>query len=143
MVFQNYINMMRDAPDAKKPFEGVNILDALSASGLRTIRFLKELSGVKKLYTNDISISAINTIKENLKLNEIPDDRVHLTQEDGNSLMFRAGIQARDYNSTRADPGALPKFDIIDLDPYGSAVPFLDSSLQAIRSDGIENTELR
>lgn len=29
------------------------------------------------------------------------------------------------------------KYDIIDLDPYGSAVPFLDSALQAIADDGL------
>ena len=33
-------------------FEGVNILDALSASGLRSIRYAKELTGVKKVINN-------------------------------------------------------------------------------------------
>ena len=33
-------------------------MDALSASGLRTIRFLKEIKDIKKVYANDISESA-------------------------------------------------------------------------------------
>lgn len=28
-------------------------------------------------------------------------------------------------------------FDIIDLDPYGSVVPFLDASVEAIRDGGL------
>ena len=29
------------------------------------------------------------------------------------------------------------KFDVIDLDPYGSAVPFLDAAMQSISDGGI------
>lgn len=28
------------------------------------------------------------------------------------------------------------KFDYIDLDPFGSSIPFLDSAIQAIKNDG-------
>ncbi len=42
----------------KEKFDGITILDGLSASGLRPIRFLKELDGVKKVYANDLSEDA-------------------------------------------------------------------------------------
>ena len=29
------------------------------------------------------------------------------------------------------------KFDVIDLDPYGTAVPFLDAAMQSISDGGI------
>ena len=43
----------------KEKFDGITILDALSASGLRTIRFSKELKDVKKVLANDISEASL------------------------------------------------------------------------------------
>lgn len=40
LVMQHYIYQLREE-NKKGDFEGVRIVDALSASGLRTIRFLK------------------------------------------------------------------------------------------------------
>ena len=31
----------------------------------------------------------------------------------------------------------IPGFDVIDLDPYGTVVPFLDSAIQAVRNGGL------
>lgn len=47
----------------------VSIVDALSASGLRSIRFDQELTNVKEIYANDLSIASLTMIEENLKLN--------------------------------------------------------------------------
>lgn len=49
----------------------MTILDALSASGLRPIRFLKELSNVNLVYANDISTTAHQLMKENFELNNL------------------------------------------------------------------------
>jgi tRNA G26 N,N-dimethylase Trm1 len=135
LVFQSYINQLSENDPN---FEGVTILDALSASGLRAIRFSKELQNVKKVFANDISHYAINQIRENIKLNEIDEAKVQLTQDDANLLMIRASTHAKDQKKSMTDPDFIPKFDIIDLDPYGSAVPFLDAAIQAIKSDGMQ-----
>ena len=42
----------------------------------------------------------------------------------------------------RQKPGVMPedqrtKFDVIDLDPYGSAAPFLDAAVQTIENGGL------
>jgi tRNA (guanine26-N2/guanine27-N2)-dimethyltransferase len=69
---QQYINNLREEKkNEKNPFEGVNIADALSASGLRTIRFVKELQGVKKVYANDISEASHKLMKDNFDLNKL------------------------------------------------------------------------
>ena len=52
-------------------FDGITILDALSASGLRTIRFSKELKDVKKVFANDISEASHKLMMDNFKLNEL------------------------------------------------------------------------
>ena len=41
-----------------KDFEGISILEALSATGLRSIRYLKEIDCISKLVANDIDPAA-------------------------------------------------------------------------------------
>jgi tRNA (guanine26-N2/guanine27-N2)-dimethyltransferase len=52
---------------------GFRILDALSASGLRALRFAKEVPGVTEIVANDFSQNAVDTIKKNVELNEVSD----------------------------------------------------------------------
>lgn len=53
-----------------------------------------------------------------------------MTHSDANVLMFNS----RD-SIMKNSPKPL-KYDVIDLDPYGSAVPFLDTAVQAIVDGG-------
>lgn len=50
---------------------GLYVLEALSASGLRSIRYAKEVGGLKNILANDISSSAVESIKLNSKINEV------------------------------------------------------------------------
>lgn len=103
-------------------FPEVSIVDALSASGLRTIRFLKELNGVKIVYANDISPASHRLMQDNFDLNGLDPSKYIMTMEDANLLLVN--------NRSKG-------FDIIDLDPYGSVVPFIDAALVAIRDGGM------
>src|SRR3989344_8807697 len=51
----------------------LQIADPLAASGVRSIRFLKEFAKgkIKNISINDINKSAVKSIKENLTLNKI------------------------------------------------------------------------
>ena len=49
---------------------GVTILEALAASGLRSIRFSKELTGVKSIIANDWSRQAVESIQRNVRHNQ-------------------------------------------------------------------------
>ena len=57
----------------KESYKCINVLDALSASGLRSIRFVKEIDPtlMGKVYANDLSTASISLIKENADANEI------------------------------------------------------------------------
>lgn len=50
---------------------GMRILEALSATGLRSIRYAKEIAGVKEIVANDLSKPAVKSIEENVKYNEV------------------------------------------------------------------------
>lgn len=49
----------------------VRILEALSATGLRSIRYAKEIPGVDEIIANDLMSSAVEMIKRNVELNDV------------------------------------------------------------------------
>lgn len=100
------------------------ILDALTASGFRAIRYAQQIPNVTKIIANDMDPSVSTAIQENISLNNIPDGIVHISISDAKTLM---------YNQAAAHTF----IDVIDLDPYGSASPFIDSAVQAIADGGL------
>ncbi|MBI4983678.1 tRNA (guanine(10)-N(2))-dimethyltransferase [Candidatus Woesearchaeota archaeon] len=104
--------------------EQMNIADPLAGSGVRSLRFLKELNRgkIKHLYVNDFKENFISTFNENLKLNKLKLDKnkLSLFQKDAN-LFFQEQIG----------------FDYIELDPFGSPNPFLASAVARISRGGI------
>ena len=57
------------------------ILDCFAATGIRSIRYLKELSHVAKIVINDLDPTVVPVIKRNLTHNKIPS-----SQTEGNHL---------------------------------------------------------
>jgi tRNA (guanine26-N2/guanine27-N2)-dimethyltransferase len=93
----------------------------LSGSGIRGIRFLKELkkNKIKNISFNDIK--TIKNIEDNLKLNELNDDeRIKLFNDDANLFLLNS-----------------KGFDYIDIDPFGTPNPFLDNSMVRLSRGGI------
>lgn len=116
----------------KVPFK---MLDALSASGLRALRYGHELPFVTSIKANDLSASAAASIKQNVEHNGLQ-DIIEVTNDDALALMYRTiadGLSKRDRHGI---PASSQKFDVIDLDPYGTAAPFFDAAVQSVRDDG-------
>jgi tRNA (guanine26-N2/guanine27-N2)-dimethyltransferase len=59
-----------------KEFKGINVLEALSATGLRSVRYIKEIPKIKKLVANDIDPTATDLMKKNFEFNECPSEKV-------------------------------------------------------------------
>jgi len=130
-VMRTYAEQLREKK--KEKFEGIKILDALAATGLRTIRFNKELdpSLVHSFHTCDLEESAIKFIRKNFELNQLDQSKITLNHNDANVLMYKSKDSI-----LKGAPRPL-KYDVIDLDPYGSAVPFLDTAVQAVADGGL------
>ncbi|KAF2834892.1 N2,N2-dimethylguanosine tRNA methyltransferase [Patellaria atrata CBS 101060] len=107
----------------------VKILDALSATGLRALRYAQELPFRTQLTANDLSPKATASIALNIKHNRL-EDKITATAGNAISHMYQ-------FIDQEAIGGPGPKYDIIDLDPYGTAVPFLDAAVQALTDDGL------
>ncbi|KAF1983675.1 TRM-domain-containing protein [Aulographum hederae CBS 113979] len=105
------------------------ILDALSATGLRALRYCHELPFVTSVTANDMSPKATKDIARNIKHNRLTDKIKAVTGD----------ARAHMYSLTGPEfPGSQKgKYDVIDLDPYGTAAPFLDASLQALNDGGL------
>lgn len=116
----------RNLEKLKENFDGLTIFDALSASGLRTVRFLKEMGDcVKMVYANDISEKSHEIMNRNFKENGVDLKKIVSSREDANKLL----MDYREPYFKEKNKDYL-KFDVIDLDPYGSCVPFLDAAVQ-------------
>ncbi|KAF3927580.1 hypothetical protein AA313_de0206273 [Arthrobotrys entomopaga] len=128
-----------DAVDAPKPRFAV--LDALSATGLRALRYAKEIPFVTHVTANDMSPSAVESIARNVKFNGV-EDIVKLSHDNAIGHMYRTAFPAYEADPTPENPSRMKqrkaeKYNVIDLDPYGSAAPFIDSALQAIEDGGL------
>lgn len=126
---------------------GLSILDALAASGLRSMRYWKEIPGVRHVTINDLDSAAIERAHASLDLNGLSEVVVKERGEKDGILVQHGDAKHVMYNSTRPQalqftPDSLeaklqPQYDVIDLDPYGSAAPFLDGAVQAIENGGL------
>lgn len=95
----------------------------LAGSGVRGIRFLKELNKnkIKNISFNDYDSKAIKTIEQNLKLNKVRiTKKIALFNEDANLFLLKS-----------------KGFDYIDIDPFGSPNFLLDSSVRRLARNGI------
>jgi tRNA (guanine26-N2/guanine27-N2)-dimethyltransferase len=85
-------------------------LDALSASGVRALRVAKEVG--LDVTANDLNPSATRLIARNAEKNKL---KIRVENRNASALM------ADEY------------FDVIDIDPFGTPVPYLDNAYRSAR----------
>lgn len=51
-------------------------MEALAASGLRSIRYFNEIPNIRRIIINDIADAAVESMKDNLAYNKIISNRV-------------------------------------------------------------------
>ena len=124
--------MAPDAASTKLCRPSFTILDALSATGLRALRYVQEIPFTTSVTANDLLPAATETINLNVQHNDLTGKIVSTT---GNALthMYSLVGEGADHKG-RQKPSK--KYDVIDLDPYGTAAPFLDAAVQSVRDDG-------
>ncbi|MCJ1226402.1 RNA methyltransferase tRNA(m5U54)methyltransferase [Toensbergia leucococca] len=117
------VNLEETEARAKPPARPTRfrILDALSATGLRAIRYAKEIPMTTSVTANDLSPSATASIEVNVQHNNLS-NRINPTT--GNALAHMYGV-------------GLDQYEVIDLDPYGTAAPFFDAAVQAVNDGGL------
>lgn len=87
-------------------------IDALAGTGVRGIRVANEVG--LQVTINDRSTPAYELIKRNIRLNAI-EDLATAHNENANVLLLQTN------------------YDLVDIDPFGSPVPFLDAACQSVK----------
>ena len=101
----------------------ISVCEPLAGCGIRGIRFATEVKGVQKVLINDINEKASQLARYNVQMNGLS-KRVTVKNEDANLLLAHYGAPRK-------------RFDAIDIDPFGSPVPYLDSAIRALRKGGL------
>jgi tRNA (guanine26-N2/guanine27-N2)-dimethyltransferase len=101
----------------------INVCEPLTGCGLRGIRFAVEVEGVRKTVLNDINEQAFRLASYNVQMNGLAES-VAVKKEEANFILSS-------HSARRM------RFDVVDIDPFGSPVPFLDSAVRALRSEGL------
>lgn len=94
----------------KQEDRNINICDLFGGSGIRGVRYKNEIDGVGHVFINDISETANEYERHNVELNNLKD--IEIFQHDASMFL-------------RMHRG---EFDVIDIDPFGTPSPFLDSA---------------
>jgi len=145
------------------------VLEALSATGLRAIRYFKEIPGLSYVVANDLSQDAVHSIERNVLYNGLTTAQViphhgdakyarvasaqgttdgRLTHSwvhcvDAWSAHRSAVLHAHTVGGASPALDAQSRFTVVDLDPYGSAAGFLDGAVQAVDDGGALSREPR
>jgi len=101
----------------------MQMCDLMAGSGVRSLRFLKELNPgiIKSLVANDYDADFEELFKKNMELNKISlDDKIIIKNIDANKLLLES-----------------KGFDYIDIDPFGSPNDFLENSIIRLSRRGI------
>lgn len=120
----------KDPPASSKPRCRFTILDALSATGLRALRYSSELPFVTSVTANDLSAKATDNIKLNVQHNGL-EEKIQITTQNACAHMYSLTSHAEQPGPRQA------RYQVIDLDPYGTAVPMFDAALQALDNGGM------
>ena len=79
----------------------IYVCDAFGGTGIRGIRYAKEIKGIEKAIVNDLNPLAVELTRENIDLNQL--ENVIVCKEDANMILRKCK----------------GKFDVIDIDPFG------------------------
>jgi tRNA (guanine26-N2/guanine27-N2)-dimethyltransferase len=104
--------------------ENIKILEALSATGLRSIRYWKEIPNIDHIVANDLMPDAVEAIKRNLEFNNVNEDCIRPNLADATEFMYLHRKPELQYH-------------VVDLDPYGGADIFLDGAVQCVKDGGL------
>ncbi|MHA1171149.1 MAG: tRNA (guanine(10)-N(2))-dimethyltransferase [Candidatus Heimdallarchaeota archaeon] len=101
--------------------ESLLYCEPMAGSGIRAVRIANEIENIF-VVINDKYPHAVDLIKENVKQLKLM-EKASVHMEDANEIMV---IHAAERN----------RFDVLDVDPFGSPSVFMDSAAQAIGYNG-------
>jgi tRNA (guanine26-N2/guanine27-N2)-dimethyltransferase len=118
MALNRDLSVLIAAAEAVRRGREIDFADALAGTGARSARVANEVQAPLLVHANDANPAAIAAIRKTAHENAL-DGRLLVTE--GDAAVFLASR----------------RFDVVDLDPHGSPMPFLDGAVRATRHDGL------
>ncbi len=115
----------------KKSKESIKVCEPLSATGIRGLRYLNEVEPIMEVCLNDLNPRAVFLMKKNAQL---------LLEERVRKNLSRKVVTIDHRDAARhlhAHHLEREYFDIVDIDPYGTPAPFLESAMFVLGDEGI------
>ena len=98
--------------------------DSLAGSGARGIRVAKEAKDFSSVIINDISSTSLDLARKSAELNHVADK----------CKFSRSEVSA--FLSVRQENNG-DRFDVVDVDPFGTPSPFIDCALRSLKDGGL------
>ncbi|KAH9386595.1 tRNA (guanine26-N2/guanine27-N2)-dimethyltransferase [Nematocida major] len=110
---------------------GVVLLECMSATGLRGIRYVKEISGENTIVMNDISERACESIVSNCLQNGVPAELNRVVSSG------RSSVEVRNEDCRVLMLSRKRAFDVIDVDPFGTCAPYIETAIEGLAENGL------
>lgn len=112
----------------KPPLEPITILEGMCATGLRAIRYARELDDVKCIVANDLDPTAALAVENNKEYNARESEEVKRRVDKIVTNCGDVRVVALQHEKC---------FDVVDLDPYGTPSQQLESAVLAPVEGGL------
>ena len=99
----------------------LRICDPMTASAVRAVRYVAEAPNILCVVAADADQKSVRYAEKIIKLNDVA-DKISVVEREANALLVSHMVE---------------RFDLIDLDPYGSPAPFFENALRATVAGGV------
>jgi len=121
--FTRTLGVLVLAAEAELKGRSLAIADVMCASGVRGIRYFLESGAVDSVHFNDVSAGAAKVCRKNVEINQM-ENFSEISQERANAFLGRFYSDGTRY-------------DMVDIDPYGSFARYIDNAVAAVKSGGV------
>lgn len=119
MALNRDLSVLLVAAEAARKGRELDVADALAGTGARSLRLAHEVAAPLIVHANDADPTALAALRRGAEANAVPPGRLRPVHGDAHAFL------------------ASRRFDVVDVDPYGSPMPFLDAAVRATRHDGL------
>ncbi len=122
----NYTPHHHNHDDNSNNDQEIIFADSLSGVGARGLRVALEVPKIDKVFLNDVNPIAILAAKNSAKLNSIDIEKCSFVSKEICNFLSSSVFEL-----------CKKRFDIIDLDPFGSPSQYIDCILRAVQNNGL------
>ncbi len=103
------------------PSRQLRVCDPMTASGIRAVRYVLEAPNVLHVLASDSEPKPVETARRTVDLNGLT-GKISIVQSEANLLLLNHVTE---------------RFDLVDLDPFGSPAPYFENTLRATVDGGV------